>query len=69
MTTTRMSEKRMRIDYRQTIALDEIAWKQIHEMADDIASSVSGTLRILILGSIRQKAKTAKGTHNLTPEK
>jgi hypothetical protein len=42
-----MSEKRIRADYRQTIALDEIAWKQIHEMADDIASSVSGTLRIL----------------------
>jgi hypothetical protein len=55
MTTTTISEKRMRTDYRQTIALDEIAWKQIHEMADDIASSVSGTLRILIREAYARK--------------
>ena len=60
MTTTTMTEKRMRTDYRQTIALDEIAWKQIHEMADDIASSVSGTLRILIREAYARKQKQRK---------
>jgi hypothetical protein len=60
MTTTTMSEKRMRTDYRQTIALDEIAWKQIHEMADDIASSVSGTLRILIREAYARKQNQRK---------
>jgi hypothetical protein len=60
MTTTTMSKKSMRTDYRQTIALDEIAWKQIHEMADDIASSVSGTLRILIREAYARKQKQRK---------
>jgi hypothetical protein len=60
MTTTTMTEKRLRTDYRQTIALDEIAWKQIHEMADDIASSVSGTLRILIREAYARKQKQRK---------
>ena len=60
MTTTTITEKSMRTDYRQTIALDEIAWKQIHEMADDIASSVSGTLRILIREAYARKQKSEK---------
>jgi hypothetical protein len=36
------------------------AWKQIHEMADDIASSVSGTLRILIREAYARKQNQRK---------
>ena len=35
-------------DFHQTVALDEIAYNQIHEMATNIGGTVSSTLRMVI---------------------
>ena len=35
-------------DFHQTVALDEIAYNQIHEMANNIGGTVSSTLRMVI---------------------
>ena len=35
-------------DFHQTVALDEIAYNQIHEMANNIGGTVSSCLRMVI---------------------
>jgi hypothetical protein len=35
-------------DFHQTVALDKIAYNQIHEMANNIGGTVSSTLRMVI---------------------
>jgi len=47
-------------DFHQTVALDEIAYNQIHEMADNIGGTVSSTLRMVIREAFaRRERETA----------
>ena len=39
---------RPRLDHRQTIALDDVAYRQIKKMSRDIGCGMSATMRIII---------------------
>jgi hypothetical protein len=50
-------------DFHTTIALDELAYNQIHEMANNIGGTVSSCMRMIIREAHAKREREAAAAH------